>query len=52
MASKNTYQLGGIFQALSKSDQTEEKEENELLELFSFKSVEKEEEKIVSPFFI
>ena len=44
----STYQLGGIFQAIKNSNGTEENDENELSELFSFKPVEKEEEAIVS----
>lgn len=47
----STYQLGGILQALKNSNETEDKDENELSELFSFKPVEKEEDEIVSIYF-
>jgi len=40
------YQVGGIFQALKNSNETDDKDENELSELFSFKPVEKEEDEI------
>ena len=46
------YQVGGIFQALKNSNETDDKDENELSELFSFKPVEKEEDEIVSILFI